>query len=682
MRIALMLRAMRVWDSLRSMVQRGASGDGGSLSPDAVRDWYASLTPSARARWSEEIRRAKELEGPRVTRYATGRLLFLRDGEGGAVPLHHLRVELWDRDPGGTDDFLGASVTDLEGRFEVAYDPRDAGPGDVPDLELRVMEPQHAWSAEGAAVDRYTRVFTLRGPDDVEDERFDFGDVRVPYWEYDAGSVIPRVHVPANGAPPESYAPGRSLAMFRAVDEVELSHRKHLAQAAMRRAPSLDAIQSDYPPSLTTLAERDHPGVTREGAWFGERVLNGFFCAVLDGDWDTPDDPCAYRVYHPWNAYEQDGDHCLPSMDLRLRLAGDSLVPTRITLGFRARGATAPMSPTRPVVVTPDDGPRWISALRFARVSMTYEAELSNHLGQCHLNVEQYAIAARRNLRASPLRWLLGPHLREVAVVNHAADDFLIGPQGYVTRAGALTPRGVTERLTHALGGFDWSGFSPQPPLCPGHRAARAAAVMWSVIGEHVEEFLRQNREGIAAAWPELRRMSDDLVAHSVPRFACSFIRRSVQGRDPSFFARSERPDYGTAKAVSAVTSRDEPLDDDWARLAQMCRYVIFFATFRHAWANNLQWDDGGEVRYANLALRWTDGDPLDDLSDAPLPPPVDATDMLWISWLLSKTSYGTLAANEEGDVHPNLVRLVRARRAELQALGLDIDRLGARINI
>lgn len=673
---------MRLLRALRALIEGEPVDAREPLSADAVRDWYASLTPEQRARWSAQIRGAQVVSPRGRTRVAVGRLLFLRDGPEGARPLHHMRVELWDRDPGGTDDYLGASVTDLEGRFEIEYRPEDAGPGDIPDLELRVMEPQHVWTAEGRPKERFTRVFTLAGPDDVEDPRFDFGDVRVPYWEYDAGSPIPRVHVTGHGEPPEAYAPGRSLAMFRAVDPVEIVHRKHLARIAMGRPPSLDAMQADYPDSLTTLAERANPGVTRTAAWLGERILNGFYSTVLDGDWDAPDDPRAFRVYHPWNAYEQDGIHCFPSVDLRLRLEGARLLPSRITLGFRERGATAAMSPTRAVEVLPEHGARWTAALRFARVSLTYDAELSNHLGQCHLNLEQYALAARRNLRASPLRWLLMPHLREVAVINHAADDFLIGPNGYVTRAGALTPGGVVARVTHAMGGFDWKGFSPQPPVCEGHRAAEAAALMWALLGEHVDAFLREHREGIAETWPELRRMSDDLVAHAVPRFACSFLRRRVIGRDAPFFARAERPDYGTERAVSAVTSRDTPDDEGWANLAQLCRYALFFATFRHAWANNLQWDDGGEVRYAALALRWTDRDPLDEVGDDALPAPREATEMLWISWLLSKTSYGTLASNEEGDVHPRLVQLVRARRAELSALGLDIDRLGARINI
>lgn len=663
----------------------GAHPEGDPLDPDAVRRWYAGLSPEARARWSAQFRAelgASPQEG--ATRVARGRLLFARDGAAGPIPLHHVRVELWDRDPGSRDDLLGVAETDLDGRFEVRYDPRDAGPGDDPDLELRALVPQHTWGPDGRADDRWERVFSLRGPDDCTDDLHDFGDVRVPWWEYDPARAIPRLLVPAHAHPPESYAPGRTVAMFRAVDPIELQKRKHLARIALGDAPTLDAIQADYPPSRTTLAEAERPGSSRSAAWFGDRLLNGFFSTVLDRDWDAPEDPDALRVVHPWNAYEQDGEHCFPSVDIRLRRSENGVVPTRITLGFRARGATAPMSPVTRVEVTPEDGPRWRAALRFARVSATFEAELSNHLAQCHLNMEQYALAARRNLRRSPLRALLLPHLREVAVVNHAADGFLLGHEGYVTRAGPLTPRGVEARLLHAMGGFDWKGFVPQPPVCPSHRAARAAALFWELVGEHVDAYLAEHRAAIAASWPELRRMSDDLVAHAVPRFACAFVRQRVAGRPAPFFQRAERPDYEAldGPAVSPLTTRDAPVDEDWAHLAQLCRYVIFFATFRHAWANNLQWDDGGEVRYANLALRWTDADPLAGDDDAMLPTPAESTEMLWISWLLSKTSYGALVADEDRDVHPRLVRLVRARRDDFAALGLDVDHVAARINI
>ena len=81
---------------------------------------------------------ARAPEAPRhdPTHRVRGRLLFL-DAER---PLQHMEVELWERDLGAPDDFLGRGTTDSEGYFTLAYDPSDAGPGDVPDLDLRVVE--------------------------------------------------------------------------------------------------------------------------------------------------------------------------------------------------------------------------------------------------------------------------------------------------------------------------------------------------------------------------------------------------------------------------------------------------------------------------------------------------------------------------------------------------------------
>jgi hypothetical protein len=228
---------------------------------------------------------------------------------------------------------------------------------------------------------------------------------------------------------------------------------------------------------------------------------------------------------------------------------------------------------------------RWEAAKRIARVSATLDTELGNHLGQCHMNVEQNAIAAHRNLHNNPVRWL--------------------------------------------------------PPATPAGRGA-------------------DQPDG--------------------PR---------VPGKEAPWFERSERMDLDEKAAepplpaVSAVPHSDVPESGALDALKQLCRYVIFFATFRHAWANNLEWEDAGEIRYACLGLRWGKGEGLPDEDDPDVaPPPDQATEMLWISWMLSKTSYGVLLANEEGDVHPRLVELLRARTAELAALGLDVQTVSSRINL
>ncbi|MGB1013607.1 MAG: hypothetical protein ACPG4T_05690, partial [Nannocystaceae bacterium] len=59
---------------------------------------------------------------------ATGRLVFAATvDDPNPRPVAWMRVELWDRDPLGPDDFLGATLSDQEGRFEITYDPADAG---------------------------------------------------------------------------------------------------------------------------------------------------------------------------------------------------------------------------------------------------------------------------------------------------------------------------------------------------------------------------------------------------------------------------------------------------------------------------------------------------------------------------------------------------------------------------
>lgn len=664
------------------------------LEPTELAGWYASLGPEERAAVSREL--APRVRAPRAVRdpatlpaVATGRLVFDQDGPTGPIPLHHIKVELWDRDPGSPDDFLGEGFTDGEGCFVIRYDPAAAGAGDLPDLELRFFEPQHTFRKDGRALDAWRRIGSERGPDDHGGLHYDFGTVRVPYWEYDPSTPLPRLLVTEEGTPPTAYAPGRALAMLKAVNPIEIVKRRHLLQVRLGLAPSLAVVQADYPESLTVRMERQTPGASRSDAFFGERLLNGMFAAVLDRDPEAAGDPTAFRLYYPWNAYEQDGVHCLPDVDLRLRLVEGRLLPVRIILGLREPGATAPGSPFTRRTFTPGDGADWESAKRIARVSATLDAELGNHLGQCHLNVEQYAIAAHRNLRRNPLRWLLMPHLREVVLINHSANKFLIGPNGYITRASALTERSIEQRLQHLLGSYDWRGFAPAPPVCEGHRYAHAAQLFWRVIGEHVDAFFAEHGDAVEAEWPEVRRFSDDLVAHAVPAFVCRWLRAHVPGQDAPWFVRSERMDLDEKvtepppKAVSAVTHTDTPQPGERDALKQLCRYLIFFATFRHTWANNLQWEDGGEVLYACLGLRYGKGDVLAAEEDPDVsPPPDEATEMLWISWMLSKTSYGFLLTNEEDDVHPRFVELLRARAAEFAALGLDVRAVHSRINI
>ncbi|MFS8067108.1 MAG: hypothetical protein ACMG6S_12115, partial [Byssovorax sp.] len=330
------------------------------LEPAELTRWYSSLSLEDRLAVSRLLSpriRARAAPDPAsLPAVAIGRLVFQQDGPEGPIPLHHIKVELWDRDIGSPDDFLGEGFTDHDGRFAVRYDPASAGIGDLPDLELRFFEPQHTFRKDGRAVDTFRRIGSERGPDDFAGLHHDFGTLRLPYWEYDLTAPVARLLVAEEGTPPTAYAPGRALTMLKAVAPVEVVKRRHLAQVRLGVPPSLDALQADYPESMTIRMERQEPGSSRSDAFFGERLLNGMYATILDRDPHAPGDLDSFRVYFPWNAYEQDGVHCLPDVDLRLRLVDGQLLPVRIILGLRERGATAPGSPVTRRTFTPESG--------------------------------------------------------------------------------------------------------------------------------------------------------------------------------------------------------------------------------------------------------------------------------------------------------------------------------------
>ena len=97
--------------------------------------------------------------------------------------LYGLGVELWDRDP-LVDDHLGSATTDRYGRFDIEYNPADAGRLErgLPDFELRVFDRPGENMDAGA---KARLLVKIHGPDNVDAPRFNFGRVRVPHWEYD-----------------------------------------------------------------------------------------------------------------------------------------------------------------------------------------------------------------------------------------------------------------------------------------------------------------------------------------------------------------------------------------------------------------------------------------------------------------------------------------------------------------
>jgi len=653
---------------------------------------------AAETRFAGRIRRlfglgvpadASRLQAAPSTRCASGRLLFeYTRPTGEDKPLHNMEIELWH--VGLIDTFLACSRTARDGSFELWYELPDGT--DAVDLELRIFETHHEFTRDGELKLSNRLIQTIPGDQNVKAERVSFGDHRIPYWEYDPSNPMPRAMISAQGDPPQSFPTARSLMMVKVVAPLELAMKKHILQEVLTgKAPSLEQIQADYPESYTVKLERERPGYTRGDEFFGERMLNGLSAGV----WDRDDaNPGWWRVYHHWNSYEQDGIHVLPNVDMRFEERDGRMYPVQITLHLREPGVTQAHAETRKHTLTPADGERWLAAKRIARVSATLSAELDNHLVTTHHNSEQYAIAAYRNFRRNPLRYLLFPHLKEVVLIDHSSDSFLLGPNGYVTRATALTEESILERIHQVMGTLDWKNWSPIQPICGTHRYARVANLFWDVVSQWVEEFFDEHLQGITEHWYEVHQFSQDLVEHSAPDFLCRYLRSTADGKPPqarAWFNQNERMDLtvprfvvnGVPRAVQPVTQTNIALSSDIENMKQVCRYAIFHATFKHTWANALQYVDGGEVVYNNLGLRYGDNGvfaPESDHSTAPTPK--HATEALWISFMLTYGVYGVITKNEERDIHPRFVELLESRRGEFAALDFDIDTIQSRTNI
>jgi hypothetical protein len=147
--------------------------------------------------------------------------------------------------------------------------------------------------------------------------------------------------------------------------------------------------------------------------------------------------------------------------------------------------------------------------------------------------------------------------------------------------------------------------------------------------------------------------------------------------RIPRAIVRNEQ------KAISRITTSNEASDEDIANLKEVCAYVIHHTTFAHWWSNSRQYDEGGELRFTGLGLRYGDkGIFTSESDDSVLPPAEDATLQLWISYMLSHSSYGFILKNEEKDIHPKFLELLKKRKQEFMDLGVNIEDIPSRTNI
>lgn len=636
----------------------------------------------------------------RVDSHIVGRTIFAGD-RGQGPPIHNLHLELWARTWLGAWRKLAVGTTDADGRFRLPFDLRQARRLWV----RRVFFEIHTATRVYYEGDRPKFHFDLWSRQaistwDLIGMDYNLRTIQLDFWNYLEGSLTPRAKVNADGDSPEHYSQGRIDALIEQVTPVELTKIMHLEQVEFEPGSlTIAQIQSDYPTNLTTCIERHLPGYTRGDDWFGERMMNGMNKGSFQPDAERPGHYWVRYFGKGWSSCNE--IYAYPDAEIRFTIKENGL-PKPEEIQLTGCLSIHDRDSWQKRIFTPADEPNWTYAKRVARVTGASNTEIEEHFAGTHLNSEQFAVAAFRNLRLSPVAALLLPHLKEVSLIDHTAEHSLIG--GYIPSATALTKEGIDQRTRDILGLQDWKGWKPMTPLSPAHTYAQAETVFWDVVGTYVDAFIDDWATEIKAQWYEVYRFSEDLVTHAVPVAFTAPRDRPPEGAAWADLAR-RRFDYfcqqysfdpaldrpviaGERRALSRITAAktfDEAAPEDWQNLKDACRYAIMMATYMHTWINEHQYDDLGEVLYSCGGLRFGEKPegimaPESDFDIAP--DLMRSTQMLFFTNLLSRTEYGFITRNEEGDVNPRFASLLQERREEFMALGVDVDKIESRTNI
>ncbi len=652
------------------------------------------------------------------------------------APIGNIRVIFWVRTWLLQWQKLAEARTDANGNFELPYNLRSAKRWMVFKTVFEVYQTSYRYTAPGQKHYHYELFYSQKLPTrDLVGMRYNLRAIQLFFWEYRVDAPVPRVAIKDHDKDaPQYYSQGRVDALSQQMVPIELTKLDHLETIAERPSKlTIQDIQHAYPANLTVCMEKKQPGITRSDIWFGLRMMNGMGAATFVPDSQNP------RHYwtHWYGAcdYEThvEREYAYPTVRIRFYLNDDGvMMPDEIQLvGPLTRTETDPWKTRK---YTPADGEQWMQAKRVARVTAALSNELDDHFTGTHLTTEQFAIAAYRNLQLNPLAALLFPHLKEVVLINHSADSMLIGPAkppkprsmirdggllvwlqdridrffnrlafesgGYIPQATALTSDGIAKRTRDLMGVQDWKSWQPMKPLSEYHTFPRAQTCYWEMLGKYVDEFFDNNLVAIKEHWHEITGFSSDLVKHSVPLYlsnvdlerlnpeARALAEERLQWYQYRYhidLSSSRETIDGELKTITPITQSQQFNDEDLKNLKAACRYIIMMSTFMHSFVNEHQYDDIGEVLYNSLGLRFGDGEsgvmsPESDVSIAP--DLTRSTQMMWFSNLLSRTEYGFIVRNEEGDINPLLIDLLKEQSQTMADNGMPIENIESRTNI
>ncbi len=633
--------------------------------------------------------------------FLTGRLVYSSRQEP-YTPLRHIKLKFWARTKWLQWRKIADGFSDEDGYFKMPFELRAARNWAIKKkIRFEIHHTSHIFNAENKPKPVYEIYHVVKFlKKDLIGMGYNLRDIQLDLWQYRTDTPLPRALITdADGDSTEQYSTGRLDALWEQLIPIETILLKHLIQ--IKKAPntiSLAQIQADYPENLTVCIERKLPGYSRSDKWFGERMMNGMNCGSFMPDSQNPN--------HYWISYfgicdyDHNHEYALPDVDIKFEMGADGL-PLPIEIHTTGVLNAFEKDPYKKQVFTKDDGALWLAAKRIARVNGAVSTEVDEHLTGTHFNTEQYTIAVNRNFHFSPLSCLLRPHLKEVALINAAADKNII--DDYLPTATALTSQGLKDRTYDMLGMHDWKDWKPMKPLSEMHHYALAENLFWKVVIDFVDQFFDENMEEIKKHWLEVYHFSEDLVNHSVPVFMSDLDFSTLTPQQKEQYEKRKKYygfmyhfDFdlprdkvkGHLKTVSPITKRkvyDEQHPEEIDNLKKACQYAIMMATYMHTWINEHQYDDLGEILYSCGGLRFGTSElgvlgPESDLHIAP--DLTRSTKMLWFTNFLSRTEFGFITRNEEGDVDPIFLELLEKEREAFAQFGVDIDKIESRTNI
>ena len=606
-------------------------------------------------------------------RLLRGRLVFSQAGV--RVPVHHMRVEVR---PKNAIAHLSSSslTTDMNGSFAAKV------PSGTEHVDLVVHDVAHTYGSSGGIVETLFEVANV-ALSVADTASGDLGDIAIRFWPYRSDFPTARAGS-KDKVPSQSYTSGfmhsLELAFARRIPETLSMKLSVLAEGDRL---SMAEIQQHYPPCLTQKVEQEKPGRTRADAWLGDQLLNGFDVALRVGRDAQDTKRMRVEICFPRGASKTDAGTAfdMTDVDVTLEDRGGEVCPTRIVLLVNSPDGQGGWLAAKKHEVRPGDAD-WEAAKRVVRCQYLLHGAIEGHIAETHFQTEQHAVAVYRNARRNPVRSLLAPHLQEIVAQGVDGDSFAWGPNGILVSQSALKPSDLNTAFLRSAGRYCWSTFSPRNPLHPTHRYANAAQLYWSVLTEYVTAFFSENGGEIANQWAEIRRLSDDLVAHSPP-YEREGRSTNVVPADENELDRAHVPRTtvnGVLRSVRPITQTDAPAPGEMDKLLSFCRYVLFQATFNHSWTHDGQTDVGGELEYATFGLRGGSVGPSD--SKDLVPPTKVLVESLSVNALGMYASYGKLLADEMHDVAPALKNALLARRDAFAALGVDVSTIRSRINL